>query len=164
MKSHDTGPIRRPGGRAFATGVALAILALAALLFSQTFAEISAFARASQGQGPFFYPRFIIAAIALLGVLMILRPVPGSEPVPSGAGLWRLLGLVLAVMAYALGLSLAGFLISSLIFACLTPLFLGYRRLAVTALVAAVFCVSVWYLFENAFLILLPRSPWFDGF
>jgi len=164
MKTHDTDPTHPPGGRAIAIGVALAILALAALLFSQTFAEISAFARASQGRGPFFYPRFILAAVALLGLLMVLRPVPTDEPMPSGAGLRRATGLILAVAAYALGLSLAGFLISSLLFACLAPLFLGYRRLAVTALVAAVFCLSVWYLFENAFLIILPRSPWFDGF
>ncbi|WP_370210165.1 tripartite tricarboxylate transporter TctB family protein [Roseovarius sp.] len=154
----------QPGGRALQITVALAILALAALLFSQTFAEISAFAQSSQGRGPFFYPRFLMAGIAVLALTMALRPALSDEVRPKGAGLRRLIGLIAAVVAYALGLAYLGFLISSLLFACLTPLFLGYRRAVVIPLVAVAFSVSVWWLFESVFLIILPRSAWFSGF
>lgn len=151
-------------GRALQTGVAVAILAFAALLFTQTFAEISAFAQASQGRGPFFYPRFIMAAIALFAILTVLRPSGVMAELPNHQGMRMSFGLIAIVALYVLGLVVLGFLLSSIAFALITPLFLGYRRLAVILAVAVVFSLTVWWLFESVFLIILPQADWVQVF
>lgn len=153
-----------PNGRAFRIGAAMTTLALVALLFSQTFVEISAFAQASQGRGPFFYPRFIMAAIALLALVMIIRPSGVSEEIPDSRGMKKLFLMFAIVAGYTLGLASIGFLLSSVIFALITPFILGYRHLLSIAAVATGFSLFTWWLFQNVFLIILPPGEWLARF
>ncbi|WP_180899869.1 tripartite tricarboxylate transporter TctB family protein [Martelella soudanensis] len=140
---------------------ALALVVL--VFFIQTFEEISAFARASQGRGPFFFPRFVLGVMAvLLALLMFLLPGVrhrGTE-LPALRPSLRMLALMAATAGYCAAMPVIGFLASSIVFAIAVPAILGRRDILLLAAVAASYSLAVWFLFERVFLILLPGFSW----
>ncbi|AQZ53930.1 tripartite tricarboxylate transporter TctB family protein [Martelella mediterranea] len=140
---------------------ALALLVL--VFFIQTFEEISAFARASQGRGPFFFPRFVLGVMALLIALLILL-LPGARhrgsELPALKPALRMLALMAATAGYCAAMPVIGFLSSSIVFAIVVPAILGRRDILVLAAVAVSYSLAVWFLFERVFLILLPGFSW----
>lgn len=140
---------------------ALALVVL--VFFIQTFEEISVFARASQGRGPFFFPRFVLGLLAVLLVLLA-GLLPGarrrSPELPALRPALRMASLIGATGLYCAAMPVAGFLWSSIVFAIVVPVILGRRDMLLLGVVAASYSVAVWLLFERVFLILLPGFSW----
>ncbi len=164
--SNDDGPA--PGGRAAARwaelALTLAILGVTVVFLAATFGKTSAFAQASSGRGPFFFPRIVIALLLLLMPFLFVGLRRAAHPLPPARPLVRMLALMLATAIYCALIGVIGFLIASVEFAFALPVLLGRRDLGLLAVIALAYGVLVWLLFEKVFLIILPASPWPLGF
>nr|WP_272213796.1 tripartite tricarboxylate transporter TctB family protein [Marinicella sp. W31]MDC2879748.1 tripartite tricarboxylate transporter TctB family protein [Marinicella sp. W31] len=146
--------------RAAEAAVIAALFLLVVVFTIQTFEEISAFARASQGKGPFFFPRFVLAAMALLLLLLLPGLRRGSRALPPLAPAGKMLALMAATATYCALMPFIGFLAASVLFAIAVPLVLGRRDTILLVAVAISYSLAVWFLFERVFLILLPGFSW----
>ncbi|MBY8975946.1 tripartite tricarboxylate transporter TctB family protein [Rhodobacteraceae bacterium NNCM2] len=167
MTDHAQSPGPAPTGQTSRLAdrvVALVIVTLTGLFLYLTFGEVSAFAQASAGRGPFFFPRIVLIAM-LIAEVFLLRNVFSD----AGGGSLReptlkLLGLVVATGAYCALIPELGFLLSSIAFGFTVPVMLGRRDYLLIGAIAVVYSVAVWALFERVFLIILPLSPFDIGF
>lgn len=139
-------------------------LLVTAFLFYHTFDPAYDVSILTAGRGPVFFPRILLGLMFVLSVVVMVegrleapRPVSGHQ--------FLLVGATLAVTGlYIWGITAAGFLISTVAYVFVLPWLLGYRKALAIVLLAALYPVSVWYLFEKVFKIILPSSPWFDSF
>lgn len=134
------------------------------LLFHHTFADAYQTSVLTAGRGPVFFPRIILAAMAVLSLLVTLDGIR-----EQGAGFRRgeILVVVIAIAltgAYIFSIDVAGFLIPTVIFTFLMPFVLGYRSVLTALILALTYPLAIWYLFNEVFLIILPSSPWFGAF
>ncbi|MBB4120901.1 tripartite tricarboxylate transporter TctB family protein [Martelella radicis] len=146
--------------RAAETAVIAALFLLVIVFTIQTFEEISAFARASQGKGPFFFPRFVLAVMAFLLLLLLPGLKHGSRELPPLAPALKMVALMAATAVYCALMPVIGFLAASVLFAVAVPLVLGRRDIGLLVAVAISYSLAVWLLFERVFLILLPGFAW----
>ncbi len=116
------------------------------------------------GRGPVFFPRLLLGAIALLAVIVLVQAKPLDHDKLRPAVVLRTVAAIVCAGIYIQAITAVGFVISSILFALLMPIIMGYRRLTILIPLAAFYCVIVWYIFEKVFLIILPSSPWFDFF
>lgn len=145
--------------------VALIIVSVTAVFFVLTFGEVSAFARASAGRGPYFFPRVVLVLLLIVETVLLFSVFAPRHPdVGRRLPNRRMALLMAATAAYCALIPLAGFLIASVIFGIFVPLLLGRRDYAVIVPVAVAYSVAVWWLFERVFLIILPASPFDIGF
>lgn len=154
----------RVGGFWAEIAIAIAITAGLVVFLAATFGETSAFAQASSGRGPFFFPRFVLGAMFLAVPFLFLGARHNVRALPPAGPLARMGLLILATAGYCALIGVLGFLIASVLFAVLVPLLLGRRDPVTIVLVAVVYSAAVWALFEKVFLIILPASPWDIGF
>lgn len=141
--------------------ISFALLAIAALLFADTFRDDYHLSRAGHAMGPAFFPRIVLACISVMAVLVIadtLRRPAGRVRI---VGHWRVLGLVGIAVVYGEAITVIGFTLASIAFVVAVAAILGYRRWAVVVSVAVIYAFAVWFLFEKVLLIILPASPWF---
>ena len=111
------------------------------------------------------------AAVGLVVVLGIERGGPKADPGPSDMSLSRLreykvgqaLGLLAMMVAYALALRPAGFLLATAAFLVGGSLILGERRWVAMILAAGVATATVWYLVQEVLGIFLRPLPYFLG-
>lgn len=135
-------------------------LVLVASFFWASFAEVSAFARATHGRGPYFFPRLVLGIMAALLPFLVFGLLRSARRLPEAAPMLRL-GAVIALTAlYIAALERIGFVAASVVYAVAIPLLLGRRDLWLLVLIAVVYAVVVWLLFERAFLIILPTARW----
>jgi len=151
-------------GRRVEIGLTLLILGAILVFLAATFGRTSAFAQASSGRGPFFFPRILIALLLILVPFLLAGAVRHGRALPLQKPLARMLSLIAATGAYCALIGLAGFLIASVLFAMAVPLLLGRRDVVLLAALALPYGAIVWLLFEKVFLIVLPASPWPIGF
>jgi len=150
--------------------VACATLAASLFLLWHTFDPVYDTAFATAGRGPVFFPRILLAIMLALSVAVLIQSVTRPrDPETEYAALTRrdLLSVSLAAVATAVYLYLIyviGYLLASIAFSFVLPAVFGYRRWAVTAVFAAVYATTTWYVFEVVFRIVLPKSPWFIYF
>lgn len=148
-------------GHVVAEALVIVALILLVIIFTiQTFEEISPFAKASQGRGPFFFPRFVLAGMGVLLLLLLAGLRNGAERLPASGPVLRTLTLMAATAVYCALMPVIGFLWSSMLFAIAVPLILGRRDIVTLAAVAVIYALAVWFLFERIFLILLPAFSW----
>lgn len=140
----------------------LALLAVTALFYSQT---VGAFPDAPLARNPVAVPRFLMALLALGGVLLVLRGVLAfrvardvwSDPTPVARLDWAAILRVMAVViAYMLGFAPLGFVPATAIFIPVACLVLGYRNPLVILLVTLIAITVIWYLFSGVFSIRPP--------
>jgi len=160
----SAGPFGWPG-LSWATLAGGALFAVSIFFWIESFDEAYAVSEVSAGRGPMFYPRILLVAWTLLALVVTLR---GLREPPIGGVNRRVVATVLATIAvtglYVAGILAAGFLIASLGFVLALPLVLGYRKPMTLGALVAIFPVSVWWLFDRLFKIILPTSPWFNRF
>ena len=114
------------------------------------------------GFDPAFFPRILLACWVIVALCLLVRSVtaPAMQAEPQN-GL-RLLGSVVLVALYALGVGTIGFLFATIPFVAVTIGFLGFRQPVVTLLVSVLFPLLTWYAFVHLMNIPLPVSPWFS--
>lgn len=152
------------GVRLTASSVAGGVLGLVALgLFAHTFAPTYDVPMLTAGRGPVFFPRLLLGLMILCAAVVVWQG-RDDEPLalPAGTAL-PVLAVVAATGLYVAGILTVGFLFATIGFTLVVPWLLGYRTPWVILALAAVYPVTVWYLFQEVFLIVLPSSPWFAG-
>lgn len=159
--------------RPIATGSALvasATLAASLFLLWHTFDLIYETSFATAGRGPVFFPRILLAIMALLSTAVMAQSLLRGNLAEDGSTAfeWRQ-ALSVALAAAATGLYLyliyvVGYLLASIAFSFVLPLVFGYRRWMAIATFAVVYATATWYVFEVIFHIVLPKSSWFIYF
>lgn len=142
----------------------LLFLAIALVLWGETFRDSYHLSRASHATGPAFYPRIVLAGMILLSVLVIADAIRKERGSVKLEGVKPVLGLVAITVAYGIAIFSIGFLVASFLYIVAVSVALGYRRLPVIVPVAAAYAVAVWFVFQEVLLIILPASPWFETF
>lgn len=146
------------------TIIGVLTLGAATILFYHTFNDIYKVSIVTAGRGPVFFPQILLGTIFLFSIGVIIEGRKEKMAPITG----RQLSLVLATLGltglYIYAISAAGFLISSIIFVFILPWLLGYRNWKAILAITVIYPVTVWYVFEKFFMIILPSSPWFDFF
>jgi putative tricarboxylic transport membrane protein len=128
-------------------------------------------------RGMVFLPNTQPMALSVLGVIIALvilfSPKPsGDDADMAGADLaqirqfkfGRALGLVAAMVLYALLLRPVGFLTATSLFIAGSAAVLGERKFHILVPIALVTAVAIWYLVQETLGIYLRPWPWFvDG-
>lgn len=155
-------------GRFRDVAVGCAFLGGAALLWFETTREHYAATGARAGFNTIFFPRLVLATIACLALVLIVRGIlsgPRGALPPAGApaSAWRLLGIVLAMVLYVAAIPALGFTIAGWLFVPVMLGMLGFfaRPLACVA-VSLAFPPAVWVFVRDLLNIQLPISPWFN--
>lgn len=144
--------------------MAVLFLAVALLLWGETFRDDYHLSRASHAMGPAFFPRIVLSGMVLLSLFVIFDAFRKESGSVKLGGLGPVLGLIAITVAYGVAMFWIGFLFSSFLFVVAAALILGYRKLIVIVPVAAGYALAVWFMFQEILLIILPSSPWFDTF
>ena len=123
-----------------------------------------------------FLPNTMPMALSGLGILFSLiiiltpkKPAAGGGEAPDGFAIPRLrdaraaqaLGLIAAMVVYALALRPIGFLASTTMFLMGTGWILGERKPLIMILSAVLGAGIIWYLVQEALGIYLRPLPWF---
>ncbi len=144
--------------------VGLAFAAATVALGLHSFSDIYETAYQTAGRGPVFFPRILLSAMLLLSLLVVLDGLR-QKPLQLPARETRTVLAAIAVTAlYVFSITAIGFLLATVVFLFLLPLILGYRRLVILAPFSLGYAIGTWYLFEEVFQIILPKSPWFVSF
>jgi putative tricarboxylic transport membrane protein len=144
--------------------VGAALLLGSALLWYETFDEAYQLSMSTSGRGPVFFPRMLLTGISLLALCVFLQGLREQADAIDRRAVKTTLAVMALTAAYIVAIEQAGFLLASIAYTALLPLLLGYRRVWISLPLALVFSLVAWYVFQELFLIVLPSSPWFDGF
>ena len=146
----------------FSTVVGLLILLATAYLFFHTFDEVYQTSILTAGRGPVFFPRIILGAMALFSLIVIFEGLGAENDRLGLNALLVVLAAIVVTGGYIFSITWAGFVLPTMLFTFLLPFILGYRNWLIGLMVALIYTVAVWYIFEMVFLIILPSSPWFE--
>jgi putative tricarboxylic transport membrane protein len=137
---------------------AVALLILAAVLYAAT-TRIEG--NPLVAIGPDFYPRLLVA---LLAVLAVCLPVvsPRAEPGGTVGNQGLVIGIFLIFIAYAMALPWVGFRLATFAFLAVMRVVLGpvsgLRGWLGVVLFAVLGTLLAWYVFEQHLMVLLPRG------
>lgn len=140
------------------------ILLITVYLISHTYDDVYQTSLLTAGRGPVFFPRIVLAAMAVFSLVVILQGMAEQRTTLPWRHLLPIAATVAATGAYIAAIDVAGFLIATVVYTATLPWLLGYRRPLPVLLVALLYPVIVWFVFEKVFLIILPSSPWFEMF
>ena len=138
------------------------ILLTTAFLIWHTFNEAYQTSILTAGRGPVFFPRIVLGAMAVISLIVVVEGL-GEKSDPMSFSAFAVMGLAIALTgAYIFSINWAGFVIPTLLFTALLPFVLGYKKWKTVLTISVIYTLSVWYIFEKIFLIILPSSPWFE--
>lgn len=154
------------GRLSLAAALAAAIAAISIFLIWDTFSAGYHTSLIVAGRGPVFYPRIILVSMLLLALIVLWQShaQPSGPSVVDLGAMVRLMAAIVLTGLYVFAITQAGFVLSTLIYTALLPLLMNYRRPIVILLLAIIYTLAIWYIFEKVFLIVLPSSPWFQAF
>ncbi len=113
------------------------------------------------GTGPAFFPRILMGAFIITGLLTILNGVRKKgnllEPINKG----KIFVFILITSVLFFSVSCLGFLFSVFPFLLVAMWVMGFRKKLLIVVISLIFSLSSWYLFNFVFEIILPTSPWF---
>lgn len=163
--------VGRPIGRTFILPQSIrdavlgsVMLVIAALLWIETTRpQYDGIAALNYGFPPSFYPRILLTIwIAMaLAILVKSRRTGAAAPVQR---LGHLILYMVLTAAYVLLVGAAGFLLASIPFTAAFMLAMGYRQPVAIAVISILFPIVVWWVMTAPLKIVLPTSPWFQGF
>lgn len=120
--------------------------------------------------GPGFYPRIVLAFMALASAALVVQDLARSRapaaPVAIGPRRnYRLVGVAFAIVAaYVVLLPLLGFRLATALFVAALQAAIDLprsaRRWAVLMAVAVATAAAIYLVFERYLLVLLPRGAW----
>ena len=140
------------------------IFGLAGFFFYHTFDDAYAVSILTAGRGPVFFPRILLVVMLALSLAVIWEGRGQTRTAVSRKHILPVMTAVGLTGLYIFAITAAGFLISTTLFVVILPRVLGYKNGWLIAAVGILYPISVWYIFNNIFKIILPSSPWFDSF
>lgn len=151
-------------GASWASAIGGLIFLTTVYLLYHTFADVYQTSVLTAGRGPVFFPRIILAAMAVLSLMVTVEGLREKGTEFRSREILAAGGAVALSGVYIFSISSAGFVIPTVIFTFLMPFALGYRGVWSALAIAILYPLSIWYLFEKVFFIILPSSPWFELF
>lgn len=134
--------------------VALVILAVMGVLYWLTLDFRDAPPSLARGMQPSEFPQLVIGLIAVLAVIVLLKPEPMREPRHTD---WRTVGLtVLGCTVCVILFERLGVILTLIAFAAFLPIVWGERRYLAVALYAVIFPLLVWGLFRGVLGVNFP--------
>ena len=96
------------------------------------------------------------------GIVLLLRPATQVRTLdfPRGAGLWRVVGVILGLIVMAAGMPYLGFSVTSFITMIILLRTVDQSSLLGAIALAFASTVSVFWLFGQMLGMALPRGPW----
>lgn len=141
--------------RDLASGIFLVILGIAGFVGAGTIENMLV----TRLSGAFF-PQVLFAIIFLCGAGLAFAGYKRTDKEALPDFKWGKLGQIVGALAvYVAILEYAGFLISSVLFLISAMLMFGERRIKVIIPVAVLSAVVIYFLFTEAFMIVLPGIP-----
>ncbi len=139
---------------------AAAFLVAAVAMARESMSELYSPVGASIANDPVFYPRILLAVIAILaGTLFVSAWRTRQEPVRTASLHWRAAGtMMVAATLYVAAMPWLGFVASTAVFLAIAPVLMGFRRWVALALVAVVMPLVCWLVFVRLIRIPLPAA------
>lgn len=138
------------------------ILLTTGYLFYHTFEPAYQTSILTAGRGPVFFPRIVLGAMLVTSCVVMIEGLYETASIPTMRVALVALVAIGLTGAYIFSIERAGFVIPTLLFTFLLPFVLGYRNWLIVTVIAVIYTLAVWYIFEKIFLIILPSSPWFE--
>lgn len=139
--------------------IGLGLLVFAVVYFQQSFAITRGFA--SDRLGPAFFPRLLALVLAGLALILIMRAVSGrSDPTPPPVmRLGVFVGILVLMVAYAVALPWAGFLLATPLLLAAVIRLLGLRAWLTLGGTAVGVTLVLYFAFARVLHVLLPMGP-----
>ncbi|MEM1363179.1 MAG: tripartite tricarboxylate transporter TctB family protein [Pseudomonadota bacterium] len=137
--------------------VLLLLLLVAAALYASSFAQT--FSDVGNAHSPVFFPRIVLVlwmGLAVIALAQVLMQGFVAEPIH---GVWRLVVLVIATIAYTNLLTQYGFFLSSAVFAVVCLAVFGVRNPLIMVIYAIAVPGALVLLFNHSLGMPLPTSP-----
>ena len=113
------------------------------------------------GTGPAFFPRILMGAFIVTGMLTILNGIRQKGDFLPSINRRKVFIFILITSVLFFSVSHLGFLFSAFPFLMIAMWVMGFRKKILIAFISLVFSLCSWYLFNFVFEIILPTSPWF---
>lgn len=141
--------------RDLVSGIFLVILGIAGFAGAETIENMLV----TRLSGAFF-PQVLFAIIILCGAALIFAGYKRTDKEALPDFKWGKLGQIVAALGiYVAIMEYAGFLISSVLFLVSAMLMFGERRIKVIIPAAVISSAVIYFLFTEAFMIVLPGIP-----
>jgi putative tricarboxylic transport membrane protein len=146
-------------------GFSVVSIAIALGLLYESYLPKYAAGAGDYGFSPVFFPTILIYLWLVLSLLILLKGLAirskQGQAVLDISFSRPLIGFLLTA-GYAYLMPVIGFTISSVSYAALFMVILGYRRPIPLISIAILFPILMWYVFTFLLNVPLPVSPWFD--
>lgn len=108
------------------------------------------------------FPFIASIIVSGAGIVLLLRPATQVRTLdfPRGAGLWRVVGVILGLIVMAAGMPYLGFSVTSFITMIILLRTVDQSSLLGAIALAFASTVSVFWLFGQMLGMALPRGPW----
>lgn len=108
------------------------------------------------------FPFIASIIVSGAGIVLLLRPATQVRALdfPRGAGLWRVVGVILGLIVMAAGMPYLGFSVTSFITMIILLRTVDQSSLLGAIALAFASTVSVFWLFGQMLGMALPRGPW----
>jgi len=108
------------------------------------------------------FPFIASIIVSGAGIVLLLRPATQVRTLdfPRGAGLWRVVGVILGLIVMAAGMPYLGFSVSSFITMIILLRTVDQSSWLGAIALAFASTVSVFWLFGQMLGMALPRGPW----
>ena len=147
--------------RKFEIALSVLLLVVAITIFSVTFTDQFDVPTFGGDVGPAFAPRGYLVAWMALSVIAAYQAFRRDAEEFSGINFRRLASVAVVACATGYGMTVIGFVFSTIPGFFLFCWVFGYRKPAILAVLSIGLPLGVWALFTYVFELLLPRSPWF---
>lgn len=106
------------------------------------------------------FPFIASIIVSGAGIVLLLRPQVRTLDFPRGAGLWRVVGVILGLIVMAAGMPYLGFSVTSFITMIILLRTVDQSSWLGAIALAFASTVSVFWLFGQMLGMALPRGPW----
>ena len=108
------------------------------------------------------FPFIASIIVSGAGIVLLLRPATQVRALdfPRGAGLWRVVGVILGLIVMAAGMPYLGFCVTSFITMIILLRAVDQSSWLTAVSLAFISTASVFWLFGQMLGMALPRGPW----
>ncbi len=136
------------------SGIVLVIVSIVGFIYAKATSTPSTVGLASNT-----YPQFLFICLAICGVVLVATSLSKDTEKAEIKTNWKaLLPVVGVLLVYVLIFDHVHFIASSVIFTALEMYLFGEKRWKIIALVSIIAPVTIYFLFTQAFSIMLPSS------
>lgn len=157
----DEGP-QLVSNRSMEIAVALLFLVGSAVVISDCL-RLGINWRPNEGPAPGFYPFYVALMMAFASIMNLINALPkntaGAESFVSVVGFKRMAAIFVPAVLYVFATHYIGIYVASILYIGGFMIFVGKYPIWKAAMVSILFSVVTFWLFEDRFLVPLPKGP-----